>query len=180
MPEVLADPDPDPDAQPRRHGAQHVAGREEAPFVEEAVRRQEHLAVDVAELSVLEEGGRDEQAVVCRFLDERDDRGQTGRGGGESSQPRIVQPHRHLAREVLELIAGEAELREDHQVRTGRPGLVEEGMVTVEIRLEIAQARRDLGEGDGERWLHGGSIRAASGGVTRALAGARLREPRAS
>ena len=79
MPEVLADGDPDPDPESRRHGAQQVAGGEEAPLVEQPVGRQEQLAVDVAELAVLEQGRRDEQPVICRFLDERYDRRQAAR-----------------------------------------------------------------------------------------------------
>ena len=61
------------------HGPQQVAGGEEAPLVEQPVGRQEELAVDVPDLAVLEQGGRDEQPVIGRFLDERDDRRQAAR-----------------------------------------------------------------------------------------------------
>ena len=109
---------PDPHAEPRRHGPQEVAGREEPALVEEAVGRQEQLAVDVAHLAVLEQGRRDEQPVVGRLLDERDDRRQAVGRGGQLGQPRVVEPHRDLGREVLELVAGQPELREDD---AGRP-----------------------------------------------------------
>ena len=75
--------DPDADAEPRRHRPQQVAGGEEPALVEQAVGRQEQLAVDVPDLAVLEQGGRDEQPVVGRLLDERDDRRQAARRGGE-------------------------------------------------------------------------------------------------
>ena len=49
---------PMPDAEPRRDGPQHVAGREEAALVEQAVGRQEQLAVDVPDLAVLDAARR--------------------------------------------------------------------------------------------------------------------------
>jgi len=70
MPEVLAHRDPEPNAQARRRGPDHVAGSEEPPLVEQAVRRQEQLAVDVPDLAVLEQGRGDEQPVIGRLLDE--------------------------------------------------------------------------------------------------------------
>ena len=72
--------------------------------------------MDVADLAVLEQRGGDEQPVVGRLLDERDDRGQAPRRGGELGQPRVVEAHRDLGREVLEQVAGQPELREDDQV----------------------------------------------------------------
>ena len=77
---------PDPEA--RRHGPQQVARREEPALVEQAVGRQEQLAMDVPHLAVLEEGRRDEQPVVGRLLDERDDRGQALRVAAASSASR--------------------------------------------------------------------------------------------
>ena len=158
VPEVLADADPDPDAQPGRHRPQHVAGREEAPLVEQPVRRQEELAVDVPDLAVLEQRGGDEQPVVGRLLDERDDRRQAAGLGGEGRQPRVVEPHRDLAGEVLEQVAGQPELREDDEVRAPGACLLEERVVALQVRVEVPESRRDLGEGDRQRGLHGASI----------------------
>ena len=62
------------------------------------------------------EGGRDEQPVIARLLDERDDGGQPVRRRRERGQPRVVEPHRDLGREVLQLVAGQPELREDDEV----------------------------------------------------------------
>ena len=81
--------------------------------------------MDVADLPVLEQGRRDEQPVVGRLLDERDDRGQALGRGREIGQSRVVEPERDLRGEVLELVAGQSELREDDQVRLVRPGLIE-------------------------------------------------------
>ena len=85
-------PMPKTDAQARRYRPQHVARPEEAAFVEEAVRRQEQLAVDVPDLAVLEQRRRDEQPVVGRFLDERDDGRQVLGRGGQLGQSRVVEP----------------------------------------------------------------------------------------
>ena len=74
VPEVLADREPDAHPEARRHRPQDVARGEEAPLVEQPVGRQEDLAVDVPDLAVLDQGGGDEQPVVGRLLDERDDR----------------------------------------------------------------------------------------------------------
>jgi hypothetical protein len=73
MPEVLADADPDPRPETRRDRPEGVSGGEEPALVEEAVGRQEELAMDVSDAAVLDEGRRDEQPVIGRFLDERDD-----------------------------------------------------------------------------------------------------------
>ena len=60
---------------PRRDGTARSTspGGEEAALVEQPVGRQEHLAVDVADLAVLDQRGGDEQPVVGRLLDERHD-----------------------------------------------------------------------------------------------------------
>ena len=76
VPEVLADRQPDADSEPRRRRPQEIARGEEPPLVEQPVRGQEELPVDVPDLAVLEEGRGDEQAMIRRLLDERDDRGQ--------------------------------------------------------------------------------------------------------
>ena len=114
--------------------------------------------MDVPDLAVLEQGGGDEQPVVAQFLDERDDRRQAAGLGGEGREPRVVEPHRDLAREVLEQVAGQPELGEDDEVRAPGTCLVEEGVVALQVRVELPESRRDLGEGDRQRGLHGASI----------------------
>ena len=86
VPEVLADRR-SRGRRPRRDGTARSMSpaREEAAFVEEAVGRQEQLAVDVPDLAVLEQRRRDEQPVVGRLLDERDDRGKALGGGARSA-----------------------------------------------------------------------------------------------
>ena len=89
VPEVLADRDPEPDARAATGTARSMSpGGEEAALVEQAVGRQEELAVDVPDLAVLEQGGRDEQPVVGRLLDERDDRRQAAGRAPPSSARR--------------------------------------------------------------------------------------------
>ena len=67
---------PIPRPTPRRDGTARSRSprREEPALVEQAVGRQEELAMDVPRLAVLEQGGGDEQPMVVRLLDERDDR----------------------------------------------------------------------------------------------------------
>ena len=115
VPEVLADREPDPDPEPRRRRPQDIARGEEPPLVEQAVRRQEQLAVDVADPAVLEQRGRDEQAMVARLLDERDDADRPSVSAASVGQARVVEPDRDLGGEVLEQVAGQAELREDDE-----------------------------------------------------------------
>ena len=122
--------------------------------------------MDVAELAVLEQGGGDEQAVVGRLLDERHDRRQPAGRRGERRQPRVVEPHRDLGGEVLEQVAGQPELREHDQAGAAGARLGEQLAVAREVRLEVPEARRDLGEGDPER-LHAPSLGSPAAGEAR-------------
>ena len=113
--------------------------------------------MDVPDPSVLEQGGRDEQAMVGRLLDERDDRREPLGLRREHRQAGIVEPDRDLGGEVLEQVAGQAELGEDDQPGAVGPGAGEQLVVAGEVLVEQAEPRRDLGEGDPER-LHGPSL----------------------
>ena len=150
MPEVLADADPEPQAQPAVGRADRAARREEAALVEEPVRRQEDLAMDMADLAILEQRRGDEEPVVVRFLDEGDDDARTVARPGELDEALVVATHRDLGVEVLEQVAGEAELGEDDEVGPVTTSLADEGVVPREVALQIAEARRDLGEGDAD------------------------------
>ena len=55
---------PDADAEAAGHRPQDGARGEEAPLVEEAVGRQEDLAMEMPQLAVLEQRGGDEEPVV--------------------------------------------------------------------------------------------------------------------
>ena len=123
MPEVLAHADPETDPEPRRHRAQDVAGGEEPALVEQPVGRQVELAMDVPDLAVLDQGGGDEQPVVGRFLDERDDRREAAGRAGQLRQPRIVEAHRDFRGEILELVAGQPEFGKDDEVGAGLASL---------------------------------------------------------
>ena len=80
VPEVLADGDARRPTPSRDGTARSMSpGGEEPALVEQPVGRQEELAVDVPDLAVLEQRRGDEQPVVGRFLDERDDRRQPAR-----------------------------------------------------------------------------------------------------
>ena len=114
--------------------------------------------MDVPELAVLEQRGGDEQPVVGRFLDERDDRGHPVRRAGKLGETRIVEAHRDLGREVLELVAGQPQLGEDDEVRAEVARLAQPVVVGREIDLERPEPGRDLGERDAHG-LHARSIR---------------------
>ena len=72
---------------------------------------------------------------------------------GEAQKTRIVLSHRHLGREVLELIAGQAELRKDDQPGAGGARLPEKVPMARQILVEQAEARRRLNESNAKR-LH--------------------------
>ena len=70
---------------------------------------------------------------------------------GQLGQARVVEAHGDLGREVLELVAGQPELGEDHEVGAALPGLGQQGPVTLEVRVERPELRRDLGERNSQR-----------------------------
>ena len=76
---------------------------------------------------------------------------------GERGQPRVVEAHRDLGREVLEQVAGQAELGEHDEARAAVARLGEQLVVAREVLLELPEPRRDLGESDAER-LHAPSL----------------------
>ena len=93
------------------------------------------------------EGGGDEQAVVGRLLDERDDGREPARRRRQRRQARVVEAHGDLGGEVLQQVAGQAELREDDEVGAGRPGLVEQPWCRLEVLVEVPQAAGRSGPG---------------------------------
>jgi hypothetical protein len=154
MPEVLAHANPHAGTEPRWHRPQHVAGGEEAAFVEQAVGREEQLPVDVPDRAVLDQRGRDEQSVIRRLLDERHDGRQPGRVAHERCQTGIVEPHGDLGREILEEVAGQPELGKDDEVRTIGARLGKHLAVTGQVLVQGPQSRRKLGKRDPDG-LHG-------------------------
>src|SRR5205085_11343521 len=148
---------PEPDAEPRRRRPQEIARGEEPALVEQPVRRQEQLPVDVPDSTVLEERSGDEQPMVAGLLDERHDRRQVLRLGGERGETGIVEADRDLGREVLEQVTRETELGEDDEARATLASLADQGLVTPEVLVESAEDWRDLGERDAE-CRHGRSL----------------------
>src|SRR3982074_3354074 len=97
-------------------------------------------------MAVLDERGRNEQAMVGRLLDEGHDGRQTGRCGGEGGQPRGGEPHRDLRGEVLEEVARQPQLGEDDQADATLPGVRDERVMALQVRLEVTEAGCDLSE----------------------------------
>ena len=107
--------------------------------------------MDVADLAVLEQRRRDEEAVVAGLLDERHDGGEAVGLGRERREARVVEPDRDLRGEVLQEIAGEAQLREDDEAGAVGPGLPQQVAVDGQVLVEQAESGRDLGQRDPER-----------------------------
>ncbi len=122
-----------------------VAGREVAVLVEDAVVRQEALAVDAADLAArqdvagvreigVEVGGADERHDPLRLGGDRLDR-----PAGGADEPRAQQ-------QVLRRVAGDRELREEDEVGAGIPRRGEPVEDPGPIAVEIADDAVDLGE----------------------------------
>ena len=62
----------------------------------------------------------------------------------------VVPTHGHLRVEVLEQVAGQAELREDDQVGTLVAGFADELVMPLQVLVEGTEARRHLGQRDGD------------------------------
>ena len=104
--------------------------------------------MDVPDLAVLEERRRDEQAVVGRLLHERHDGRETVRQAGELSEARVIEAHGDLCGQVLELVAGQAELGKDDEVGARLARACEQVPMVGEVLVERSEARSDLGECD--------------------------------
>ena len=72
--------------------------------------------MDMTDLAVFEQCRGDEEPVVVRFLDERDDCARARRPPRPAREALVVAAHGHLGIEVLEQVAGQAELGEDDEV----------------------------------------------------------------
>ena len=67
---------------------------------------------------------------------------------GELGEARVIEPHRDLGRQVLELVAGQPELGKDDEVGARLARAREQVPVLGDVLVERAQAGRDLGERD--------------------------------
>ncbi len=84
-----------------------------------------------------------------------DDGRQPARRPRERGQPRVVEAHRDLGGEVLEQVAGQAELGEDDQAGAARAAPRRcSSWWRARLSSRSPEPGRDLGEGDAER-LHG-------------------------
>ena len=120
--------------------------------------------MDVPELAILEEARGNEQAMVRRLLDERDHGGQPGRRLRQAVQPRVIEPHRDLAGQILEEIPGQAELGEDDQPAALTTRLRKQVQVALEVFVERTEPRGDLGERDSDGLHESEDTRTADGG----------------
>ena len=136
LPDVLADRGPDEDV-PELEQQQLAAGREVAVLVEDAVVRQEVLAVDPLDSPFrADEGGIREIALERRAADERDDAG-TGAGDLVDRLPRGADEP-GSQEQVLGRVAGDRELREDDEVGLGSLRLLDRGHDPLHVPVEVA------------------------------------------
>ena len=133
-------------ASPNRSRSEVVAGREVAVLVEDAVVRQEALAVDAADLAAGEDvAGVVEIGVEVGRADERDD---PLRLGGDLLDRRRAgrADERRAQQQVLRRVAGDRELREEDEVGAGVPRRGEPVEDAGPVAVEIADDAVDLGE----------------------------------
>ena len=123
MPEVLADEDARPPGAGRRGRAERrpkarkrLPGRQVAGLVEEAVGGQVHLAVDVDDLARRRDRRRRCGSGGRRSPGCSPPRRRRPSGRGERGQLGAAQAHGAVGDQVLEEVAGEGQLGEDHQV----------------------------------------------------------------
>ena len=121
---------------------------EETSFIEQAVVGQECLPGNAAHRAVFKQGGGDQEPVVVRLLDEADhDRHFSGKLC-QLLQARVGATHGDLGVELLQEIAGQTQLWEDEQVDGLRPSIRDYLGVARQIRLQLPEPGRDLGQPD--------------------------------
>ena len=150
MPEILADADAQTYPEARVDRTQPVTGAEETLLVEQPVVGQIGLAVHVPDRPVLEQRRGDEQLLVGRALDEADHHAHAAHLLGELAQARAVGAQGDLGVEVTEQVTGQAELREDEQLDTRRPGLADHRAMVGQVVVHAAERRCELAEADAQ------------------------------
>ena len=179
LPDVLADRRPD-EHLAEAEEQQVVARGEVAVLVEDAVVRQEPLAVDAADLAVGEhEAGVVEVAVEVGRADERDDARRLRRDLPRPSR-RAARMKRRSQQQVLGRVAGDGELREEDEVGAApRAPRSSRARMRVAVAVEVADDAVDLGECESHD--RGGGPRSlvfSSGSKTLARSAARQRKQR--
>src|SRR5581483_7194748 len=144
LPHVLADGDPDQRLAEPEHD--EVAPRREVPLlVEDAVVREEALPVDRLHLAACADGARVvEVAVEVGGADERRDL--LGRGGDLLERPARGAHEPRPQEQILRRVAGDGELREQREIRAGRPRLLQPGQDQRPVTVQVADSRVDLRE----------------------------------
>src|SRR5438552_8227244 len=146
VPQVFADRDAGRAAGPAVR-VEAIARPEVAAVVKDPVRRQIDLPVHVNELAARPVALRDVELRVGRALDESGADVEVHRGFGDRSELRIVGGAGHIGSEVLEVVPGQRELRENHQTRAGRFGAGDPAHVHVHVPFHRAEGRRALRDG---------------------------------
>ena len=124
-----------------------VAGPREAALVEQAIGRQVHLAMEANQGAVPDES--DALQYRCSASPPRTRRRPASPARcADGEQARVIGADRNVGNEVLEQVSGERQLREDGELRPLGLGSADAIHGDLEVRVELAESRRDLGQRD--------------------------------
>src|SRR5258705_8037364 len=149
VPEILTDGE----AGRPRGAFDHIealARAEVAAIVEDAVRRQVHLAVHVHQAAAGPVALRDVQPRVGRTLHESGAHIDAARGVGDRLQAFVVRRARDVAGEILQVVAGERELREHHELCTRALRPADPLLMHRDIPFERTECRGALRDRDAD------------------------------
>src|SRR5438309_332462 len=150
VPEVFANGDPGAPAGGRER-LEAIAGAEVAPVIEDPVRRQIHLAMDVNELAFRPVALGDVQLRVARALHEPGRYVEIARRLCQRREERSVDGAGDVGSEGLQVVARERKLREHDQPRARIAGPRDPLAMHLEIALHGAARRRALRDRDADR-----------------------------
>src|SRR5438132_2066459 len=143
VPDVLADQHPRP-AKSCLETAKAIAGSKVAMLVEHAVGRKVYLAVNMDQLAAAEVQAGVEVAMVGILDDAAQHDVQVFRQCAQLAHHGTVQRDRAFRHQVLEEVAGQAELGEDQQLDTGLGRLSHPLPMPLEIASPVAEGRVHL------------------------------------
>src|SRR5712691_12646709 len=149
MPDVLADEHPRP---PKScfEAAETITGGEITPLIEHPIGREVHLAVKVDQLTAAEVEAGVEVAMIGLFDDRTHHNVQLAREGAQLIHDGALERDRALRYQVLEEIAGQAELREHQQLDARLARLSHPLAVALEVASAVAEGGIHLNQPDRE------------------------------
>ena len=147
-------------------GAHRLADGEVLALLEDVVRRQVELAVRVDPRAGVVVRRRVVVVDAEPVLAVADADVGPGRDRAERRQPRVVVRDRDVLVDLRERVARQEQLREDDEVAALAPRVGDDPGRALEVRIDVAERARELGEGDPHRRF-GGPARMAREGSRR-------------